>query len=187
MAVVELTCMAPGKDAGDGKKRCKGPLSRRDGGARGGCGVLGCRGRKGTSRASTIWAVPGRSTLPDRPVAGDGDSMAHAADAEGCLSRVAWAAEAVRVAEAAALIVLRAGHTSLPLLLLLHGHGRGRGHRHGHIVALRASGASSYRHTLRRTACGSRLLLTLPATPRRHLRAPLSTIHLPLAPTDCSD
>lgn len=55
--------------------------------------------------------------------------------------------------------------------LLLHGHGRG--HRHGHIVALRASGASSYRHTLRRRAGPRRL-------PRRRLTISKSGSPLPL-------
>lgn len=42
MAVGELTCMAPGKDAGDGKKRCKCLLSRRT------AVPEACRGREGT-------------------------------------------------------------------------------------------------------------------------------------------
>ena len=100
MAVVELTCMAPDKDAGDGKKRCKGlpggvppssqPLVEADGGGRVvswaqtneydmGRKVQQYRCRTGplpamaTVVAQSLWSLPSK----DAP-------MAHAADGVGC-------------------------------------------------------------------------------------------------------
>jgi hypothetical protein len=123
--------MAPGKDAGDGKKRCKGvpPSSKLQASCRDGrrCPspvrrVVGANERVRYGKRST--AVP----LPERPAAGEGDSSRLSSLlwptpptgwAVGCWYRVAWAAEAeaeaveaVRVVEAAL-----AGHTSsMPLL-----------------------------------------------------------------------
>jgi hypothetical protein len=95
VAVVELTCMAPGKDAADGKRRCNGPLSRR---------TVVPEPSRGAVRKRTcaVRSSQRYSSTSDRPAADDGDNMAHAADAVGCFSsRVACAAEVVRVAEAA--------------------------------------------------------------------------------------
>ena len=89
MAVDELTCMAPGKDAGHGKKkRCKGcccflawrlTLIETDGGARAPSvaswtNVYDIEGGRSTSYSCDC-EVP----LPDRPAAGDGDSSLSAA------------------------------------------------------------------------------------------------------------